>query len=115
MNTRSKSAPHNKTADMNNNTNTPHTPAEPIWEKTMPSWARALLESMQAINIKLDQQENRIKNLESPKSSILGKLALLRGSFWKNLLMIILSALLLYLLMNIIQEIGLIISINKLE
>ena len=68
MNTRSKSVISNTTADVNINTNTPHTPAEPIRE-TMPSWARALLESMQAINIKLDQKDNMIKNLESLKKS----------------------------------------------
>ena len=67
MNTRSKSIAPNNATDMNNDSNTPQTPAKPIQEETMPSWARALLESMQAINIKLDQQESRIKNLESPK------------------------------------------------
>ena len=69
MNTRSKAIVPNTTTDMNANTNTPHTPAEPIREETMPSWARALLEIIQAINIKLVQQDNRIKNLESPKKS----------------------------------------------
>ena len=69
MNTRSKSVVPNAIADMNSNVNTPHTPAEPTREEAMPSWARALLESRKAINIKLDQQDNRIKNLESPKKS----------------------------------------------
>ena len=35
----------------------------------MPSWARALLESMQSLIIKLDQHNNRTENLESPKES----------------------------------------------
>ena len=69
MNTQSKSIARNTTSDMTTNVNTPHTHAEPIREETMPSWARALLETTQAINIKLDQQDNRIKNLESPKKS----------------------------------------------
>ena len=69
MNTRSKSIAPNTTSDMNANTNTPHIPDEPTREEAMPSWARGLLESMQSINIKLDQQDNRIKNLESPKKS----------------------------------------------
>ena len=64
MNTISKSIAPNMTS----NVNTPHTPAETIREETMPSWARALLESMQAINIKLDQQDIRLKNLESAKT-----------------------------------------------
>ena len=115
MNTRSKSIAPNTTIDMITNVNTLHTPAEPTREEAMPSWARALLESMQAINIKLDQQDNRIKNLESLKNPIHGKLALLKESFQKNLLMIILIPLILYLLMTIIQRIGLIINITKLE
>ena len=69
MNTRSKSIAPNTTTDMNANTDTLHIPDEPTREEAMPSWARALLESMQSINIKLDQQDSRIKNLESPKKS----------------------------------------------
>ena len=41
---------------------------------------------------------------------MLGKLALLKGSFQKNLLMIIPIPLILHLLMNIIQGIGMIID-----
>ena len=60
MNTRSKSVVPNAISDMTTNVNTPHTPVEPTREEAMPSWARAPLESMQAITIKLDQQDNRI-------------------------------------------------------
>ena len=69
MNTRSKSIAPNNASNMNNNSNTPQTPAKPIQEETMPYWDRALLDGMQDINIKIDQQDIRIKNLESPKKS----------------------------------------------
>ena len=69
MNTRSKAITSNTTTDMNVNSNTPHIPDEPTQEEAMPSWARAFLEIAQSIHIKLDQLENRTKNLESPDES----------------------------------------------
>ena len=69
MNTRSKSIAPNANAETNTNVNTPHAPTEPIRDDTLPPWARMMVESMQAINMRLDQLENKSKNEESPKKS----------------------------------------------
>ena len=69
MNTRSKSIAPNANAETNTNVNTPHAPTEPIRDDTLPPWARMMVESMQAINPRLDQLENKSKNEESPKKS----------------------------------------------
>ena len=59
MNTRSKSIAPNANAEMNTNVNPPYTPAEPIRDDTLPPWARVMVESMQAINLRLDHLENK--------------------------------------------------------
>ena len=66
----------NTTADMNVNSNTLHIPNEPTQEKPMSSWARDILESLQAFSIsvqslhnKFDQHDIRLKNLETPDES----------------------------------------------
>ena len=67
MNSRSKAIAPNTTAYVPTNVNAPHTPAEPTREEAIPSWARALLENVQAtdinvqaISIKLDQLDIRL-------------------------------------------------------
>ena len=66
----------NTTSDMNVNSNTLHIPNEPTQEEPMSSWARDLLESLQAFSIsvqslhnKFDQHDIRLKNLEPPDES----------------------------------------------
>ena len=80
MNTRSKAVAPNTTADMPTNVNAPHTPTEPTREDVIPTWARALIEKVEATNVSLqdltisvqslhnkcDQVDNTLKNLESP-------------------------------------------------
>ena len=65
MGTMSKAIASNTTADMNVYSNTLYIPDEPTQEEPMPSWVRALLESMQALNSKFDQHDNGDENLES--------------------------------------------------
>ena len=65
MNTRSKSMASNTTADMNISSNTLHIPDDPTQEEPMPSWARELLESMQALIDEIDQHDKEDENLES--------------------------------------------------
>ena len=65
MNTRSKSIASNTTADMNVSSNTLHIPDDPTQEEPMPSWARELSESMQALIDTIDRDNNRTENLES--------------------------------------------------
>ena len=59
MNTRSKSIASNTTTDMNAYRNTPYIPDEPTQEEPMPSRARELLESMQALIDEVDQHEKK--------------------------------------------------------
>ena len=74
MNTRSKAVTPNSTADMPTIVNAPHTPAEPTREDAIPTWARALMEKMEALpisvqsnNMKIDQLDMRLQKLASPK------------------------------------------------
>ena len=65
MNTRSKSIASNTTADVTINVNASHTPAEPTQEDAIPPWARALMEKMDANNMKIDQLDMRFQKLEA--------------------------------------------------
>ena len=65
MNTRSKDVVHNTTADVPTNVNAPQTLADPTQEEPMPPWARVMIESIQALIDIVDQDNNRIENLES--------------------------------------------------
>ena len=69
MNTRSKAISPNTTADVPINTNASHTPAEPTREDAIPPWAVALMEKMEANNMKIDQLDMRLQKIESPKKS----------------------------------------------
>ena len=69
MNTRSKAVVPNTTADVPTNVNAPQTLADPTRDDTPPPWARALMERVDAILIKLDQHEIRLQKLETPKKS----------------------------------------------
>ena len=61
MSTMSKAIASNTTADVYVFNNTRYI----LQEEPMPSWARDLLESLQALDIKFDQHDIRLKNLES--------------------------------------------------
>ena len=81
MSTMSKAIASNTTTDMNTYSNTRYILEDPTQEEPMPSWARALLESLQALTINLqatsiliDRLDNTLKKLESPDES----------DFWKD-------------------------------
>ena len=69
MNTRSKAVVPNTTADVPTNVNAPQTLADTTRDDTPPPWARVLMERVDAILIKLDQHDIRLKNLEPPDES----------------------------------------------
>ena len=76
MNTRSKSIASKTTADMNDYHNTPYILEDPTQEEPIPYWARALIESVEALTINvqttsilIDRLGNTLKNLEPPDES----------------------------------------------
>ena len=70
MNTRSKAVVPNTTADVPTNVNAPQTLADPTRDDTPPPCARALMERVDAILIKLDQHDHENENLESLEEPI---------------------------------------------
>ena len=65
MSTMSKAIASNTSADMYVLNNTRYILDDPTQEEPMPSWAREILEEVQALNSKLDQHDNEDEILES--------------------------------------------------
>ena len=76
MNTRSTSMASKTTTDMNDYHNTLYILEDPTQEERIPSWARSLIESLEALainvqttSILIDRLGNTLKNLEPPNES----------------------------------------------